>query len=177
MTPVAPHGELEALLHKQAILEVLYRYCRGCDRSDEATLRACFHPDSTHCHGGFEGSSTDFCALALKIVGSTKASKHVLSNVLIELEGDCAVSESHYFAYQRQVDTASGAETDYFTGGRYLDRLERRDGVWRIVRRVGLIDFERREPAQTLRYAPAALGGRYPSDALYRDFLLRGGEF
>src|SRR5215467_3176030 len=95
---------LDELLDKQAITEVLYRYCRGCDRADEALLRSCFHPGSLHRHGGFEGTSADFATLAMKIIAGTRVCKHMLTNVLIELRGDRASSESHYFAYHRQVD-------------------------------------------------------------------------
>ena len=94
---------LAELLDKQAIAEVLYRYCRGCDRADERTLRACFHADSQHRHGGFTGSSEDFCTLALRIVAPLKACKHLLTNVLIQVDGDVAFSESHYLAYHREA--------------------------------------------------------------------------
>jgi hypothetical protein len=169
-----PQTAIEALLDKQAIAEVLYRYCRGCDRADAETLRACFHPDSQHRHGAFEGSSEQFCQLALKIVGPLKACKHMIGNILIELDGDVAFSEAHYSSFHRKVDAATGAEEDYFSGGRYLDRFERRHGQWKIARRVGLIDFERFEPPadRTLAALPAsALSRQRPHDALYQGFL------
>lgn len=165
-------SELSTLLAKQAIAEVLYRYCRGCDRADEQTLRSCFHPGSRHSHGGFNGSSEDFCTLALSIVKPLRACKHILSNVLVEVDGERAVSESHYFAYQRVAKRDTGVEQDYFTGGRYLDRFEYRNGEWRIVSRVGLIDFERYSTAVgDVASVPADLrSGKYPDDELYRLF-------
>jgi hypothetical protein len=166
---------IETLLDKQAITEVLYRYCRGCDRGDESALRACFLPDSTHRHGGFEGKSGDFCTLAMKIISAATVSKHLLTNVLIEFDGpELAFSESHYYAYHRQTNRKTGATEDEFSGGRYLDRFERRDGVWKIAERVGLIDWERYEaPAERHigRLQPAARGQRWPEDELYRRFL------
>lgn len=163
---------LDELLDKQAITEVLYCYCRGCDRADEAALRTCFHPDSQHRHGGFTGTSADFATLAMRIISGTRLTKHLLTNVLIELQGDVANSESHYFAYHRQVDPKTAVERDYFTGGRYLDRFERRGGVWKIVQRVGLIDFERHEPADPESRVPdSQRSQRFPDDELYRSFL------
>jgi hypothetical protein len=163
---------IDELLDKQAITEVLYRYCRGCDRAEEQAILACFHPGSLHRHGGFEGTSADFTALAMKIIRATKLTKHLLTNVLIELQGSVAYSESHYFAYHRQVDRNSGAESDYFTGGRYLDRFEKRAGTWKIVRRVGLIDFERHEAPDPAGQAPhSQLSQRFPEDELYRSFM------
>jgi SnoaL-like domain len=161
------------LVDKQAITEVLYRYCRGCDRADEAAIRSCFHPGSLHRHGGFEGTSADFTVLAMKIILGTKLVKHLLTNVLIELNGEQALSESHYFAYHRQVDPQSGAERDYFTGGRFLDRFQQRAGDWKIVQRLGLIDFERHEAPDPRGQPPASqMSQRFPNDELYRNFML-----
>jgi len=67
------------LLAKQEITEVLYRYCRGCDRVDEEPCESCFHPGSLHFHGGFEGRSEDFVGLALAIVGPLRSSTHMVS--------------------------------------------------------------------------------------------------
>jgi hypothetical protein len=171
MTTQAQRSGVDDLIDKQAIAELLYRYCRGCDRADEATLRSCFHADSRHRHGGFDGTSADFATLAMKIIRGVKRTKHLLTNVLIELKGDEAVSESHYFAYHRQVEPKSGMEYDYFTGGRYLDRFQRRAGEWKIAHRVGLIDFERREPADQGELPAAQMSQRFPDDELYRSFL------
>jgi hypothetical protein len=175
MTSEPARSPLDELLDKQAITEVLYRYCRGCDRADEALLRSCFHPGSLHRHGGFEGTSEGFVTLAMKIITGTRLSKHLLTNVLIEVRGDRARSESHYLAYHRQVDGGTASERDYFTGGRYLDELERRAGAWKIVRRVGLIDFERHETPDPHSAIPASqLSQRFPDDELYRSFLFGG---
>jgi hypothetical protein len=166
---------IDDLLDKQAITEVLYRYCRGCDRAEEAAIRSCFHPGSLHRHGGFEGTSADFTVLAMKIILGTRRTKHLLTNVLIELQGAAAYSESHYFAYHRQVNPGTGAEQDYFSGGRYLDRFEKRDGAWKIAQRVGLIDFERHEaPDPDSKLPPSLLSQRYPEDDLYRSFMFGG---
>ena len=171
----APAAALLALAAKQEITEVLFRYCRGCDRADEEALRACFHPGSVHAHGGYEGPSADFIDFALQIVRPLKSSTHMVTNVMIELAGDQAVSECHFLAHHRRVkpDGAGldGAEEeDRFLKGRYLDRFERRDGAWKIVSRTGLHDFERvLEPAdQTLASAPAhQLGRKKPDDPIY----------
>lgn len=166
-----PTGLPEAVLlmaEKQQITEVLYRYARGCDRRDEQALRACFHADSTHQHGSFVGSSGDFCALALQIVGALTACKHMISNVLIDVRGSRAISECHFLSYHRLVD-AHGRESDRFHGGRYLDRFEKRAGEWKIAHRTGLYDFERIvEPtASPSRPEPGGCSRPMPADPLY----------
>ncbi|MCC5887815.1 MAG: nuclear transport factor 2 family protein [Gammaproteobacteria bacterium] len=164
---------IAALLDREAIRDVLHRYCRGCDRADEAAMRSCFHPESTHRHGGFEGRSMDFIGFAMDIVRPLIMCKHMLSNITIALAGDVAHSECHYLAYQRHRDSESGIEEDYFSGGRYLDRLERREGVWRISRRLGLLDFETftAPTDRTLWQGPAGRrSGQWPEDPLYTEF-------
>ena len=169
-TELPPTDALAALVAKQEITEVLFRYCRGCDRADEAALRACFHPGSIHSHGGFKGLSADFVERAMQIVRPLKSCTHMLTNVMIELSGDRAVSECHFLAHQRRGKTDGSGEEDMFLKGRYLDRFEKRGGAWKIVSRTGLHDFERVvEPAdRTLAAAPAEqLGRKWPDDPLY----------
>jgi hypothetical protein len=161
---------LQALLDRQAITEVLYLYCRACDRADEALMHSCFHPGSLHRHGGFNGTSADFVAMATKIIARARVTKHTLTNVLVELDGDRAFSESHYCAYHRLVAPGTGVEEDNFSGGRYLDRFERRDGRWRIVERLGLLDYERFEAPTERGFAklpPTARSRRHPDDDVY----------
>jgi hypothetical protein len=167
--PVA-QSALTDLLARQEITEVLYRYCRGCDRADEEALRACFHPDSVHSHGGFKGRSAEFIGLAMQIVRQLISSTHMVTNVMIELNGDRAVSECHFLAHHRRIKGSGAGEEDMFLKGRYLDRFERRDGTWKIAGRIGLHDFERvLDPAdRTLAGAPAEqLGRKKPDDPIY----------
>jgi 3-phenylpropionate/cinnamic acid dioxygenase small subunit len=162
---------LQGLLDRQAITEVLYRYARSCDRADEAMLRSCFHSDAQHRHGQFEGRSADFCTLAMKIILGTKLEKHQISNVMIELEGDAAMAECHYLAYHRQPSGVEGKDEDYFNGGRFIDRFERRGGEWRIAARIGLIDFESFQPVTERsvgKLKPEQRSRRVPDDDLYR---------
>ncbi|MFO1377532.1 MAG: nuclear transport factor 2 family protein [Steroidobacteraceae bacterium] len=161
---------LQGLLDRQAITDVLNRYARACDRADEVLLRSCFHADSRHRHGGFDGSSADFCAFAMKIILGTRLEKHLITNVMIELDGDLATTECHYLAYHRQPDAQTGADVDYFNGGRFIDRFERRAGEWRIAERLGLIDYEAFHPVTergVARLLPSQRSQRVPDDPLY----------
>lgn len=170
--------ELSALLHKQAITEVIYRYCRAVDRLDEPLLVDCFHPDAVHEQGGFAGPSAQFCAHALARLRTCESSQHHVGNILIELDGDRALSEAYWVAYHR-ITPGSGATglfaacevaQDLFVGGRYIDRFERRDGRWRIAVRHGVYDWQRYETAAEgdFKSLPATRrGGRWPNDRVY----------
>lgn len=166
--PVA--RRFDAVEAKQQITELLYAYARSNDRADEALLRSCFWPESTHKHGRFEGSSAAFADFAFKIISGLKYACHHISNVAIEVNGDRAFSECYYFAQHRRVRKDGAGEEDVFFQGRYLDDLERRDGVWKIIRRRGLSDYTSPPiPAQT-PYADWPAGQhslRYPEDDYY----------
>ena len=49
-----------------------------------------------------------------------------MTNHWIDIEGDAAVGESYVIAYQQ---IAGEEPQDVMTGGRYIDRYERRDGA------------------------------------------------
>ncbi|MBP7336278.1 nuclear transport factor 2 family protein [Niveispirillum sp.] len=161
---------LALLEAKQEITEVLYRYARGWDRLDEETLRSCFFADAQHQHGGFKGLSQDFITKAFPMVAKVKSTTHAISNVLIEVKGDKAVAECYFAAHHRRMNKDGTDEEDYFLSGRYLDRFEKRDGVWKIAARRGLNDLERVEARADRTFATAApdsFGKRKPEDPLY----------
>jgi len=152
------------------ITEVVHRYARANDRVDEALFRSCFWPDSTHQHGSFKGKSQDFATRAIGIVSKLRTCSHLITNVSIELVGDKAVSECYFLAHHRRTKKSGEGEEDWFLKGRYLDRFEKRDGVWKIAHRRGLHDFARTfDPADTsLDAAPAEqLSVHSTDDPLY----------
>lgn len=172
-------ARLDVIEAKQAITELLYAYARANDRADEALLRSCFWPESTHKHGRFEGSSTDFVGFAFKIVSGLKYACHHISNVSVAVKGDRAFSECYYFAQHRRDRKEGGGEEDVFFQGRYLDMLERRAGVWKIIRRRGLSDYTSPPIPADTPYAGWPAGQhseKYPADDYYRmrDAFLKG---
>jgi hypothetical protein len=130
------------------IRQVLYRYCRGVDRGDQALLRSVYHADATDDHGTWKGRGQDFAAYIVESMDrQSPGSQHHITNVLIELDGDAAAVESYFLALH-PYRTAEGApEKTAFVGGRYLDRFERREGAWRIGARQVVLDWTRAELA------------------------------
>lgn len=187
-SPTVPTDEqVHVLLAKQAITEQLHRYCRALDRLDEGLLRSVFFVDSTHEQGAFRGRSQDFCSIALDLLASLERSHHQLGNVLIEMRGHAAVSESYFTAYHRLgpcevLGPLFGAHDpsiaeDVFIGGRYIDKFEFREGAWRIAGRVGLRDWETWVKASDRVLGTLdsrLLGARNASDASYWRFANEG---
>ena len=64
-----------------------------------------------------------------------QATFHLCAAPQIELNGDIAEVETYGFAAGREP-----SQTALF-GGRYLDRFERRNGVWKIARRTYVLDW------------------------------------
>jgi glyoxylase I family protein len=173
---VAELADREEIRHK------IHLYCRALDRVDEPLLRSVFHPDSEHAHGPFRGRSADFCRYAIDIVRALAGTSHHLSNVTIDLSGHVAHTESYFLAIHKmgKGKTVSGywepreAPTEEIAeiGGRYIDRWEKRAGVWKIARRIGVHDWERwsaanlpaREADPAISISPA----RNHDDPVYR---------
>lgn len=176
---VAPRDdELQCLLDKQAIAEVLYRRARAGDRADAELAHACYHPGATERHGVFDGLATDF----IDVVSFTrpregnpmKGMLHVVTNILVDFKGpDDAFVECYHVAWCQMVDG-----TDAMIGGRYLDTFGRRDGKWAIMHRDVIFDFSRMDP-ETAKFwdkHPAKeflYGKRGPDDPLY-TYTARG---
>ncbi len=132
---------VEVLVAREEIRDVLYRYCRAVDRGDIELLKSCYHPDGRDDHGFFSGRGWDFADYVIPILAQLELSIHSLSNPLIELEGERAWVETHWSVIHRLK--RSGKLTDIWDQGRYLDEFERRNGAWKILKRVVVMDAER----------------------------------
>ncbi len=150
---------VEQLWVREQIRDRLHLYCKGIDRRDYALVRSCFADDHHHDHGGFTGTPDEFVAGAKGLLEKMPATHHSISNVHITLSDDglSATSEAGFIAYhlieaghtEGMPVPTGGKATDWIVAGRYLDRLEYRDGQWLIVERKGIHDWERYEEAVT----------------------------
>lgn len=129
---------LQHLLDREAIRDCLLRYCRGVDRFDHDLIRTAFHPDCLDEHGKFVGTPDEFVDWALGQHSAAHLShQHLLLNHAAEIDGDTAHSET-YFMF---ISMNRKGKPVTMGGGRYVDRMERRQGEWRIAARVTLRDW------------------------------------
>jgi hypothetical protein len=162
-----------ALADKQAIYELSCIYMRGQDRLDPQAHRSVFWDDAWCSYGIYEGGPDGFVEFAQNALRAHAANHHMIGQVLIDVAGDEAFGEVYYQAFHRIGDGES-APRDLFISGRYVDRYERRDGVWKIAYRCELVDWVRDLPAAdaSFRDSPMIRGARKPDDALYdRDAM------
>jgi ketosteroid isomerase-like protein len=156
-------GELRQLLDRDAIRATLTRYCRGVDRADAALLASAYHTDAVDEHGACTFSGAEIASGILAMTGNQRVTHHAITNMTIDFRSDdVAVCESYYQAWQTLL--ADGEERILAATGRYLDRFERRDGEWRIVHRLVVVDFATFLPDSGFTAARPDLGQRGPDD-------------
>ena len=176
---------LQQLLDKQAINELLVRYCRGADRGDADLIAACYHEGAIEDHGGtFTGPAEDYVAMLRRILPSAPRMSHLITNILIELEGDRAWSECYFLTFSRREGAGGEDGFDSLTMARAVDQLERRDGRWGMVHRRLAWEWnhemEIRESWGRGQIAPdpsrLVRGGKRPDDILYVHGGFAGGD-
>lgn len=155
------------------IQQVLYRYCRGIDRGDRDLIASLYHEEALDNHGGFHGSGAEFAAWIVDLMDQNSiVGQHHITNVLIQLDGECAHVESYFFAYHPDVTQDGKAEGLALVGGRYLDRFERRQGCWKIGDRRVVLDFTRpAEPCEAWSGASSFTRGARREADLSHGFI------
>ncbi|MDI9914959.1 nuclear transport factor 2 family protein [Rhodococcus sp. IEGM 1379] len=153
---------------KQAITEVLYRYARAVDRKDFDSVALCYFDDAIDNHGGYIGT-VDGLIEDMKIRHKTiDSSMHVISNILIDVNGDVAQAESYCLCYLRQERSSTNtAQTLATIKCRYVDRFERRQGEWRIADRIVVFDESREDVIENILPLGWVTSRRSSEDPVY----------
>jgi hypothetical protein len=131
--------QLQQLLDKQAIDEVLQRCSRTLDWLDEAGQASCYWPDADIDFGFFQGRADAYVPMVMQHQRGAAKRWHIATNVMIKLDGGNAQAES----YGITVGAGSHDGPRRMYGGRYLDSLEKRDQEWRISKRVYILDWSK----------------------------------
>jgi SnoaL-like domain len=136
------HGGPNDAAARLEITDLIYRYCRSVDRLDVPLGHSIWHEDATADYGADvyqgdgRGAIDHICAQHLH----TLHHSHQLSNLLIEIDGERAGSESYVTATLRVRRADKLLQMTVWT--RYVDRWSRRDGRWGIDHRIALRDFD-----------------------------------
>ncbi len=142
-------AKLEHLLNRQDILDCLTRFSRAMDRFDRELFLSAFHSDAIIAAGEFVGGPEDLYNWASKLHEHGQSSTHHnLLNHSCEIDGDVAHTETYYLFVGRNRD-----ETNWIAGGRYIDRLERRSGAWKIALRTNAIEWSGMVPTVAIPFA------------------------
>lgn len=171
---------LSALLDQQDIRDVVYRYCRGIDRRDFDLVRSCYHEDATDDHGSFSGGAEAFVEWVEGLTARYRFTMHLVGQIFVELEEvppastaslpgppNAAAVETLGVSIHRSDEAKP--YLNLATGFRYLDRFERRGGVWKVASRKALGEWSIQLPSDAWWDIPdAQIGSRRDgTDPLY----------
>jgi hypothetical protein len=163
--------ELQVLLDKQAITELLHRYCRAVDRIDPELGYTIWHHDAVADYGAiFQGTGRGVIDFICNAHRQGIVHSHQITTVTIELDDDRASSEA--YVTSRAVLRNGDQLLQVATRGRYLDRWSRREGRWGIEKRYFAGDINEVRPI-TLGPLPPRfrLDREDPSYALFAGTL------
>jgi hypothetical protein len=126
------------LMDRRAIEDVVHAHARGHDRFDVDLLRAAYFADGVDEHGAAAvNRGPDYAAWANAIhAGGSQLTLHNITTHNCEIDGDTAHAESYVLVALLNPNGTSAR----FINGRYVDRLEKRDGEWRIALRRCTVD-------------------------------------
>ena len=131
--------DLTYLLDRERIRICIADVARGEDRRDADLIATCFWPDARNDYGIFAGTFDEYLAWIVPGSPAVPVTQHMLGQTVIHLRGETALTETHVNVYHR-IDMGI-EQRDTLMGGRYLDRLEKRGGEWRIAERTMLYDW------------------------------------
>jgi hypothetical protein len=142
---VATDNELEELRKRVRLLEdraaiqdCIAAHARGCDRHDAPLLTSTYHVDGVDEHGALRIAGPEYAAWANATHAATsQAHLHNITTHSCEIDGDVAHAESYVLVALLAPDGKSVT----LMCGRYVDRLERRDGAWRLALRRATVEL------------------------------------
>lgn len=131
-------ADVQYLMDRQAILDVIMTHARGHDRHDVELLTNAYHQDGIDEHGYAINPGPKYAqwSNAIHAAGSVLHT-HNITTHLCEIEGDVAHCESYVLVGLLNNDEKSAR----LISGRYIDRLEKRQGAWKIALRRSTVDL------------------------------------
>lgn len=123
-----------------AITDKIYRYCRSVDRLDIPVGHSVFHEDSVADFGpSYVGTGRGWIDFICEEHKRFLYHSHQVTNVIIELDGDKAGSESYVYASLQRQDGDKVLQHEFWA--RYVDKWSKRGGDWAIDRRDCIVDY------------------------------------
>lgn len=157
------------LRDRQAIRDLIAQYCRGIDRADYALVRSVYAHDGVDHHTGFSGSADDYVEWVRQRSAPFTGTMHNVGTHIATIAGDTATAETYGTAHH-WGEPSDDPRLNFTSGFRYLDRLRREDGEWRIVERFAVREWTRSDAGFLMPPEGAGVRGqRGPGDPLYSE--------
>ena len=145
-------SEINYLMDRAAIQDLLARYFSGLDRCNKEQVRSCFtddvqaHYDQRGTTKGIEALMEGFHTFKRMAEGRMKVTTHFMGNLQIKrIEGDVAETETNAVAFL--VAPGAGEGQVAMRSLRYIDRMRREAAGWRISDRIHTLDWSCQIPA------------------------------
>jgi uncharacterized protein (TIGR02246 family) len=116
-----------------AIQQLCARYNRAVDTGDGAGFAAMFRDGGTLNGRGTIAGREALAAFATKAAASLASPHHVVTNVVVDGDGDTAKVTAYLQVWANVGEAGTPA---LITTGQYMDDLVREDGVWLFASRV-----------------------------------------
>jgi hypothetical protein len=131
-------ADVQYLMDRTAILDCISAHARGHDRHDSELITDAYHPDGIDEHGHAVNAGPEYAAWINPVhAAGSQVHTHNLTTHSCDIDGDTAHCDSYVLVCLLNHDGV----TARVISGRYIDRLEKRDGVWRIAARRSTVEL------------------------------------
>ncbi len=143
-------NHMQHMSDREEIRDKLCLYLHAIDRRRWDIMPAIFHEEAVFKFGDVVGDWRGFVKQAQAIIDPMPSTHHQLGNILFDFTGDVAMTETyctatHIIPIDYPEDTPPfiplGKRYISVMGIRYIDRFEKRQGVWKITSRSGVYDW------------------------------------
>lgn len=167
-TPEASeHAMKDRLEDRISIADLMTGWMRR-DLSQWESLRELFHADGTIEVTWFEGKFSDFVDASMRMGASDIRTKHLITSPVITFRDDKAIGETNAMIVGENVKLSLGCVAH----NRFYDLIEKRGGVWKIVRRQSVYDMGSFTFPRGVVDVDAAVVDRYPREYAPLAYLL-----
>ncbi len=157
---------------RQSIADLMMGWIHR-DLAEWDKLRALFHPDGTIEISWFEGLASDFVDGSMRMGQSDMRTKHFISAPLVTFKDNKAIAETNAVVIAENVRLDLGVSAH----ARFYDQVEKREGVWKIVKRQGIYDFAYFTFPQGVVEIDRALLKQYPREYAALGYALEKSGF
>ena len=161
-----------ALEDRQSIADLMTGWIHR-DLAEWDKLRDLFYPDGTIEISWFEGLASDFVEGSRRMGQSDIRTKHFIAAPLVTFNGNKAIAETNAVVIGENVRLDLGCSAH----ARFYDQVEKRGGVWKIVKRQGIYDFATFNFPQGVVEIDRALVKKYPREYAALAYLLEMSGF
>lgn len=166
----------DSMTAKVEIAELVNNWGFYRDQERWEELSSVFHPGGTISISWYDGPHEGFVEASKMIAASgTALLKHQFGVPSIRVAGDRAVSEVNVIIMVRA--SAPFGTVDTTSYARFIDMLEKRDGAWKVQKRVAVYEKDRIDPVDMPALPPALFEGldQFPAELRFLAASMKRG--